>query len=298
MCPICRSHRTQDYAVVGYGSQPAGVAFFPVLRCRRHGVEFADALPRPQTDAVCAASLDNLYGVASEPQERYVDFMDRVERIAGRQAGGVLHDVGCGNGQLLLEARRRGWRVQGNDIVSSVKARLDQHGVACRVGGLADLDVEPDSCDVVTSFCVLPHHLIDPAADMQTARRMLKPGGWLVLQLPVDGMYRKAAKGIYNAYWPGRPTRLARHVLGNVYGPGGHQFAYSRANLLEYLRACGFGEVVLEPYVLPARFSVARFKSRPLWFRVTAGFAVRTLNYASVLFRLPNHAIAFAQKPR
>ena len=47
---------------------------------------------------------------------------------------------------------------------------------------------------MVTSFCVLPHHLVEPGPEMQAAYTMLKPGGWLVLQLPDNGTLRLAGK--------------------------------------------------------------------------------------------------------
>jgi len=295
-CPICETHRLNDYIVVGRGSAPGGVKNFPVLRCRRHGVEFADAPPLPVSDDDRRASLDCLYGTSMEPEFRYVDFMDRVEAVVGRQPGGLLHDVGCGNGQLLFEARRRGWRVQGNDVVSVVRSHIERNGIRCLIGNLSELDLEPESCDVVTSFCVLPHHLTNPTQDMQAVERILKPGGWFVLQFPANGLFRRVGKLVYRMYWPWRPSAFSRFILANLYEPGGHQFAYTHRNLAEYLRACGFGEVAFAPYYPALRFTLARFHARPLWFRAGAFLAVALLRLAAQTFRLPNHAIAYARK--
>ena len=104
--------------------------------------------------------------------------MDRVEAVAAAHPGAVLHDVGCGNGQLLFEARRRGWRVQGNDVVSNsgVRRLMELSGIRCLIGNLSELELELGSCDVVTSFCVLPHHLADPTPEMRVVQRILKPG--------------------------------------------------------------------------------------------------------------------------
>ena len=124
-CPICKSREISAYAIVGKGSQPNGVEIYRVLRCRVHGVEFADAVPVDSTcDAERKVSLDKMYGPLDDgANARYVDFMNRVERVVG-VIRGRLHDVGCGNGQLLHEARRRGWRVQGNDLVEAVRTDL------------------------------------------------------------------------------------------------------------------------------------------------------------------------------
>jgi SAM-dependent methyltransferase len=296
-CPICESYRQEDYVVLGYGSQPNGVQHFPVLRCRRHGVEFADALPVAVSDEGRQTSLNALYGVGAEPEPRYVDFMDKVEAVAG--SGGSLYDVGCGNGQLLFEASRRGWQVHGSDIVPGVKAVLESSGIRCSIGNLCDLDLLPEAHDVVTSFCVLPHHLTRPTPDMHAVARILKPGGWFVLQLPMDGIFRKVAKLVYRPLsllpW-GAPNRFSKFLMANLYGPGGHQFAYTQDNLTQYLSRCGFKECSFAPYYPPSRLSLVRCAAKPIWFRAAAFLAVSVLRLAGVAFRLPHHAIVYARK--
>lgn len=292
-CPICESRRPDDYTVVGYGSQPEGVRHYPVLRCRRHGVEFADAVPVPVSDAVRREHLDVMYEAGEHA--RYEDFLDRVEAVVGSRRG-VLHDVGCGHGALLAEAQRRGWQVQGNDLVDA-RRRDVAAGIRCFVGPLSALDLDPASCDVVTSFCVLPHHLTEPTPDMLAVHRLLKPGGWFVLQFPANGLYRRLGKVAYHVCWPWRPTQFARFVLANLYGPGGHQFAYTSTNLTEYLRKCGFTGIRVTPYYPAVRFTVARFRNRPAWVRAAALAAAALLHTAGRLLRMPNHAIAFARTP-
>jgi hypothetical protein len=103
-CPLCESHRPDDYKVVGYGSQADGVREFHVLRCRVHGVEFADALPKPCVDSKQKAGLDYCYGDPNEPNLRYIDFMDRVEAVTRPAGERLLHDVGCCNGQLMFRS--------------------------------------------------------------------------------------------------------------------------------------------------------------------------------------------------
>jgi SAM-dependent methyltransferase len=295
-CPICESRRRDDYIVIGYGSQPNGVQNFPVLRCRRQAVEFADALPVPQSDSGAKESLDHCYGSPFESHPRYVDFMDRVEAVVGRKPDALLHDIGCGNGQLLFEARRRGWRVQGNDIVPGVREGIEQAGIPCKIGSLSDLNLEPEACEVVTSFCVLPQHLTNPTPDMLAVARMLKSGGWFVLQLPDNGLFRRVGRMCSRLFWPGRPSPFARFVMANLYGPGGHQFAYTRANLKQYLRKCGFAEVIFQSYFPSSRYALARFHSRPIWHRIAATIAVNGMRWASQILCLPNHVIAYAKK--
>ncbi len=311
-CPMCKSYLLEDYLVVGHGSQPGGVPFFSVLRCRRHGVEFADAfsadqqsndqqskrtstaLAARQPTSVDVSSLSGLYGEdPSAISPRYVDFMDRVEAITGPADGRVLHDVGCGLGNLVFEARRRGWRVQGNDIVPGVREGMRQSGIPCFIGSLSGLEIEPGSCDVVTSFCVLPHHLAQPTPDMLAVARMLRPDGWLVLQFPDNGLFRRMGKLMYRILGD---SRLTRHIIANLYGPGGHQFAWTRNNLREYLSLCGFNNVIFQPYSGNPEITLARFRFAPAWNRACAAAAVYGLKISGDVLGIPNHSIAFARK--
>lgn len=295
---MCNSHASSDYSVVGYGSQPEGVPHFPVLRCRRHGVEFADALPAaPAPKTKVAAELNSLVALyGSDPNQltpRYVEFMDRVEAIVGAPNGGVLHDVGCGVGHLLFEARRRGWQVQGSDIAMGVKEGIERNGIHCLIGSLSNLEIPGESCDVVTSFCVLPQHLVEPTPDMLAVARMLKPGGWFVLQFPDNGPFRRVSKITYRIFGD---SPISRRTIANVYGPGGHQFAYTRKNLEQYLSMCGFNDIIFQSYSGSPKCTLSRFHRKPLWYRASAAVAVYTLKFTGDVVGIPNHSILFARK--
>jgi SAM-dependent methyltransferase len=293
-CPICSSHSPSDYSVIGYGSQgPGGVEYFAVLRCRKHGVEFADALPAPPAPEAAKSGLDSLYGDPNESSPRYIEFMDRIEAIVGHARGRLIHDVGCGNGHLLFEARRRGWRVQGSDIVPGVKDHVERNGIPCFIGNLSDLAIPSESCDVVTSFCVLPHHLAEPTPDMLTVIRILKVRGWFVCEFPDNGLYRRVGRSLYRVFGDSRPSRS---VMANLYGPGGHQFAFTRDNLREYLVACGFRETIFQSYSGAPKYTLHRFRPKPFWYRTAAAVGVYGLRATSDIVGTPNHAVVFARK--
>ena len=293
---MCNSHELNDYTVVGYGSQPPpdGIRGYRILRCREHGVEFADALPGPKKEALEVGVLTVYYGGdPTQSSPRYVDFMGRLEAVVGPATGRLLHDVGCGMGNLLCEARRRSWQVQGSDVASGVKAGIEKIGIRCLIGSVSELNIASGSCDVVTSFCVLPHHLADPAADMIAVARILKPGGWFVLQFPDNGTFRKASKLLYRLFGD---SYLSRRLIGNLYGPGGHHFAYTRKNLKEYLSGLGFKETIFQSYAGSPKITLARFRAKPPWYRLSAAAAVYSLKILGEVLGSPNHSIVFARK--
>ena len=106
-------------------------------------------------------------------------------------AGAHLVDFGCGNGAQTLRFLDDVASVTGIDVVP---AELEAFAAACarlgagsRVrtvlsdGGALPL---PDACaDVVTSFTVL-EHVVDESLALAEMRRILKPGGVLVITVP------------------------------------------------------------------------------------------------------------------
>ncbi|MDQ6712058.1 MAG: class I SAM-dependent methyltransferase [Candidatus Dormibacteraeota bacterium] len=285
-CPVCGSHQSGDYLLVGIALHNGTT--FEIRRCKAHRIGFADKYPRPEQVDAIRPVLDAFYGQLQPESEdpRSIDFLDRVMRVV--PAGGVLHDVGCGNGQLMAEATRRGWAVQGNDIVPAVSRDT---GMAFFVGRLPELTLTPNSCDAVTSYCVLPH-CTDPRGELAAVYRLLKPGGWLVAELPSDGIYRRTAIALYRmsgGRWPS--------VLAQIYQPGGHQFTFDPQSIQILLQAVGFDEVRADPFFQSPGMSLMRFRERPLWVRMVATVAVRGLALCSRLLNRPNHMIVYAQKP-
>jgi SAM-dependent methyltransferase len=283
-CPICENENASDYALIGNAPD------WEILRCNRDGVEFANALPAPFQEQTQHSILDSFYGTTiDEPSARYSDFVDRVEGVMTNR--GIMHDVGCANGQLLTEAKRRSWTVQGNDIVAGLKPRLEAAGINYYYGALNSLNLPTSSCDVVTSFCVLPHHLVDPLPDLRAVWDLLRPGGWFVLEMPDNGPYRRIAKRMYSI------TGSRVNILAQLYQPGGHQFAFDRTNISSLLQKVGFSVKQIDDYHLDPAQSVNRFKGRPLWIRVPLSVAVYAVAGLSRLLRQSNHMFIYAQKP-
>jgi ubiquinone/menaquinone biosynthesis C-methylase UbiE len=102
-----------------------------------------------------------------------------------------LVDIGCGNGAQTLFFADTFDRLTGVDIdpgfVAEFQAEIARRGLENRMeavvgsGGPIPL---PDACaDVVTCFTVL-EHVADEKATLAELRRLLKPGGRLLLTVP------------------------------------------------------------------------------------------------------------------
>ncbi len=179
---------------------------FRVLRCRGCGLLATRPVP---------ANLGDYYPAGYGPHHIGKGCLDGLKsflmqrfvlRALGRGEGLKILDVGCANGQLLAKLKRPGWRLSGlepdADCVSRVRSGL---GVDARCGVLADRAFEP-GFDVITMFHVL-EHVPDPVADLREVRRLLKPDGVFIAEVPVCDSYGFAIMG---SKWYG--LDLPRHL--------------------------------------------------------------------------------------
>jgi SAM-dependent methyltransferase len=121
----------------------------------------------------------------------------------------VLVDFGCSTGELLtLIPARRALGVEVNPT-SRARAQSAGHTVFARAE-----EVEPGSADVVTSNQVLEHTL-HPYVELRAIRTMLRPGGTLLLCVPIDDwrvQRRPPAHEPHNHLYGWTP-RLLRNLL-------------------------------------------------------------------------------------
>jgi SAM-dependent methyltransferase len=178
-------------------------------------------------DASLAGRLEELY-------RRIVlrDHLGFVERaLANSGETGPLLDAGCGGGLFPRMLRERGIPAMGLD------SSTDAAAVAWRLLGVpvvcADLACPPfpaGSCAAITMFHVL-EHLYDPQAYLESARRLLKPHGRLIVQVPNASCWQFRLLG---ARWNGMD--VPRHLTD-----------FRARDLEAMLAAAGF-EVVRRKY--------------------------------------------------
>lgn len=168
---------------------------------------------------------------------------------------GRLLDFGCGFGFFLDAARADGWDVAGLDP-------LPGHGAYAR--GALGLDVvsdtlrpdafPPASFDVITAFQVF-EHLPDPRAELAALRRLLRPGGLVVVEVP------NVATPLVRLLGPRH-----RHFVAD------HLWFFAPATLRRFLAAGGFDvlEVARPTRWLSARYLAARWLPRYLPRRAAA----------------------------
>lgn len=97
--------------------------------------------------------------------------------------GGLLLDVGFGNGSFLKLASEMGWNAEGIDFDPEAVEAARAQGLNVRCASAEDLSAEKNQYDVITLSHVV-EHVHDPIGLLRDLYRLLKPGGWLWLETP------------------------------------------------------------------------------------------------------------------
>lgn len=207
---------------------------YSVQQCLACGLVFLT--PQP-TDEVLTKiySADYFLGSQSPVTKRFVShikhqtarlYLDKVAQY-GSPPPGKLLEVGCGHGELLMEAVARGYSVRGLDMsphaVRMANDCLGRELVACATPEQAGLPAaEFDVCVCVDMI----EHTRDPLTFLAQVHRVLKPGGVLLLVTPTIDSWM--------ARW------LKRHWFEFKIE---HLYYFSRATVQNVLARTGFRSV-------------------------------------------------------
>jgi SAM-dependent methyltransferase len=125
---------------------------------------------------------------------------------------GRLLEVGCGAGKTLAYLQSLGWRAVGTDLDGEAVAVAASLGVDARHGALEALAFPANNFDAVVVKHVI-EHLPDPRATLREIRRILKPGGTLIVLTP-NAAGRGHAR--FGKHWRG--LEPPRHL--HIFTPG------------------------------------------------------------------------------
>ncbi|MDR3639312.1 MAG: methyltransferase domain-containing protein [Isosphaeraceae bacterium] len=206
-------------------------------------------------------------GVATDdPRER-----SRVVDWLRRLGDGVFVDFGCGEGGLLVEAAKLGWRVAGVELnpafADSVASRTREM-VVSDPDLLTGMGLAP--ADVVHLGDVV-EHLTDLDRQMPAIVRLVKPGGLLLSQGPLE-----ASPNLFTAM-----LRLVRRLRPRpIVSPPYHVLLATAEGQRDFFRRFDLEEVeyaVCEvAWPAPSRLAIADL-ARP---RLVALFLIRRLSQA------------------
>lgn len=204
-CPSCGG-RDATEVDMGLGA--------PLRKCTACGMVYASEFGEPEDIYVDGYlkgetdfGLDALHPIMQSYLRHCGDRrMAAIERATG--GTGRMLDVGCGTGEVLAAAQRRGWDVTG---VEPVKASADiaaGRGLHVRCALLEDSGLPEQSYDVVSAFHVL-EHMTEGVEFLRLIARWAAPGGHVVIEVPNWRSVHRLRKG---ASWPNlRPLEHISH---------------------------------------------------------------------------------------
>lgn len=149
-----------------------------------------------------------------------------------RRRGRVL-DVGAGAGEVLSELRSLGWEVEGVDPdAEAAQSALRNHGLKLRTGTLEAQGYPADHFDAVVTSHVI-EHVHDPVGLLRECRRVLRPGGMLVLATPNA---ESLGHEVFRAHWrvlepPRHLTIFSRQTLSRLATEAGFSGARIRTTV-------------------------------------------------------------------
>ena len=144
----------------------------------------------------------------------YLFRLRRAHDIMALAPRGRVLDVGCGRGIMLALLKRAGWEVVGTQVSKNAAAYArDTLGIEVIEGDLHAAQFPSGSFNVVTLYQVL-EHLPNPSAYLNEIHRLLKPGGWFILDVPNAGGFEARHFGCAWLGWD--PPRHLYHFTPEV----------------------------------------------------------------------------------
>lgn len=155
-----------------------------LVRCNRCGLQYLT--PRLKSDVVITGYSEGTdEAFISQNKGREITFaksLDLIERLVPEK--GRILDIGTAGGAFLGVAKRRGWEVAGCEPNRWMAEWGSEHyGIDIQAGTIFDMDLPDAHFDVVTLWDVL-EHTPDPKKVLEECRRIMKPGGLLIVNYP------------------------------------------------------------------------------------------------------------------
>lgn len=216
-CLVCRSTRLTPLYTGVRDHYGVATETFTFLQCGECGSATLDPLPsaerlaglythdytfKPRGSWLAALEWRLFY------KRGYASRLRIIRALTGVDSGRVL-EVGCGSGLFLRFLREAGYAVEGLETSKTdVDYARERFGLEVRAGSLETAALPAAAYDLALLVYVM-EHMPDPHDALARIHRALRPGGRVVLGLPVvdSGQAR-----LLGARWSA-VTEAPRHVL-------------------------------------------------------------------------------------
>lgn len=170
---------------------------------------------------------------AKPPDQQHIPRVTWTVKLFPSDAKGPLLDIGCGSGQMLAEAKQRGWEALGIDRSPEVIAWLITQGYTVRVWDIDSSDAIPTALTYrIVTLCDVIEHLIDPMHALREAYEVLEPGGRIYVGTPNACHWRRLFSLMQGF--------MFRTSGDDVLRDGGHVAYFGPVDLSAALELAGF----------------------------------------------------------
>lgn len=232
-----------------------------IVQCANCGLAYAN--PRHKGDEILGlyeSVKDPLY--LEEREGRELTFRKRLaafERVSGPGAGRRLLDVGAYIGVFVEIAREAGWQAEGLEVSQWAVEQGKAVGLPMTAGTLDSAGYADESFDAVTLWDVI-EHLLDPLHELTEARRVLRPGGHIVIHtMDRESLFAK----VMGKRWPWLMEM--------------HLYFFSPRTLKAMLEKAGFEVISIQPQGRYLRLGYLVTRVRP-YSRVIVAILLRLVN--------------------
>ncbi len=177
---------------------------------------------------------------------------------------GRLLDIGCGNGRLMIMARKDGWDVQGLEL-SEYYAKIieEKQGIPVIVANFLEYNPTDGQLYGLVTLRHVLEHLPDPIIAMKKINSLLNPGGYAMMEFPnIDGWEARVKRFL-------QKTGIKKKEYRADYKPG-HCNEFCEKSFRLLAEKCGFKMIIWSTYSSKSYLN-------PLYAFMNAGSKARIL---------------------
>jgi len=234
-CPICGSQKARILGTRGGDSQKEKKgAKTHIVRCLKCCSVYQKPTLLPESNPYVECSATE-YFKGHEAREK-IKYGKKIVAFAEKLLGktGKMLELGCGRGELLAEASRCGWTVQGVGITENFAKYARSKNVEVECASVETCKSLEKTWDVILMPALL-EHLYDPIGILKRCRNSLRSGGVIFIEVPNECSF---VTYVGNAYM--RMRGLNRVINLSPTFPPFHVVGFCPVSLRYALNTTGF----------------------------------------------------------